>query len=110
MNVEFRKQEENITKLIDENFQITIAELNKSKYDIKELKNEINGSKTSSIYRKWTKVKIESLEKKHETFCVKVYDSQTYPKFVQSKLINLENRSRRNNVSIYGVTERNYET
>lgn len=55
-------------------------------------------------------MKIESLEKKHETFCVKVYDSQTYPKFVQSKLINLENRSRRNNVSIYGVTERNYET
>lgn len=39
--------EENITKLIDENFQITIAELNKSKHDIKELKNEINGSKTS---------------------------------------------------------------
>ena len=103
MNVELRKQEENITKLIDENFQITIAELNKSKHDIKELKNEINGSKTSLQFT-------ESLEKKHETFCVKVYDSQTYPKFVQSKLINLENRSRRNNVSIYGVTERNYET
>ena len=45
LNEEFAKQEENITKLINENFQTTMAGLKKSQDDIKELKNEINDFK-----------------------------------------------------------------
>ena len=37
LNEEFTKQEENITKLINGNFQTTMAELKKSEDDIKEL-------------------------------------------------------------------------
>ena len=37
LNQEFTKQEENITKLINGNFQTTMAELEKSQDDIKEL-------------------------------------------------------------------------
>ena len=45
LNEEFTKQEENITKLINGNFQTTMAELKKSEDDIKELKNDINDFK-----------------------------------------------------------------
>ena len=47
LNEEFTKQEENITKLINGNFQTTMAELKKSEDDIKELKNDINDFKAS---------------------------------------------------------------
>ena len=64
LNVEFRKQEENITKLINRNFQTTMVGLNKSQDDIKELKNEINDFKTSLQFRESElKEKVESLEK-----------------------------------------------
>ena len=52
----------------------------KSKDDIKELNNEINDFKTSlQCTEKVLKEKIKSLEKKHESICVKVdevYDTQ----------------------------------
>ena len=64
LNVEFRKQEENITKLTNRNFQTTMVGLNKSQDDIKELKNEINDFKTSLQFRESEpKEKVESLEK-----------------------------------------------
>ena len=48
LNDEFAKQEENITKLINGNFQTTTTELKKKSQDgIKELKNEINDFKAS---------------------------------------------------------------
>ena len=48
LNDEFAKQEENITKLINGNFQTTMTELKKKSQDgIKELKNEINDFKAS---------------------------------------------------------------
>ena len=65
MNEEFTKQEENITKLINGNFQTTMAELKKSQDDVKELKNEMNDFKSSLQFTEnEPKEKIESLEKK----------------------------------------------
>ena len=114
LNEEFTKKEENITKLINGSFQTTMAELKKSQDDIKELKNEINNFKSSLQFTEnELKEKIESLEKKYESICVKVdevYDTQIDPQFVHNKLIDLEDRSRRNNLRIYGVTEMNDET
>ena len=39
-----------------------------------------------------------------------VYDTQIDPEFVHNKVIDLEDRSRGNNVRIYGATETNDET
>ena len=69
LNEEFTKQEENITKLINGNFQTTMAELKKSQDDIKELKNEINDFKASLQFTEnKLKEKIESLEKNMKVF------------------------------------------
>ena len=49
------------------------------------------------------KKKIE-FRKKHESICVKVdefYGTQIDPEFVHNKLIDLADKSRRNNVRIY---------
>ena len=68
-NEEFTKQDENITKLINGNFQTTMAELKKSQDDIKELKNEINDFKASLQFTEnKLKEKIESLEKNMKVF------------------------------------------
>ena len=55
LNVKFTTQEENITKLINANFQTNMAELKKSQDDNKRVEkwNKWLQSK-SSIYRKWT--------------------------------------------------------
>ena len=114
LNEEFAKQEENITKLINGNFQTTMAELKKSQDEIKELKSEINDFKASLQFTaNELKEKIESLEKIHWCICVRVdevYDTQIDPEFVHNKLIDLEDRSRRNKLRIYGVTETYDET
>ena len=121
-NEEFTKQDENITKLINGNFQTTMAELKKSQDDIKELKNEINDFKASLRFTEnELKETIESLEKKkkrkqrvqkkkHESICVEVdenYNTQIDPEFVHNKLTDLEDRLRRNNLRICRVTETN---
>ena len=62
------------------------------------MKNKINDFKTSFQFTKnKLKERIESLEKKHESICLKVdevYDTQIDPGFVHNNLIDLENRSK----------------
>ena len=113
LNEEFMKQEGNITKLINGNFQTTMAELKKSQDDIKDLKNEINDFKASLQFTENELKKKIVFRKKHESICVKVdevYNTQIDPEFVHNTLIDLEDKSRRNNVRIYGVTETNDKT
>ena len=92
-----------------------MTELKKKSQDgIQELKNEINDFKASLQFTEnELKEKIQSLEKKHESICVRVdevYDTQIDPEFVHNKRIDLEDRSRGNNLRIYGVTETNDKT
>ena len=91
-----------------------MAELKRSQDNIKELKSEINDFKAILQFTENELTeKIGSQEKKHESIWVyvdKVYDTQTDPQFVHNKLIDLEERSRRNNLRIYRVTETNDET
>ena len=104
LNEEFTKQEENITKLNNGNFQTTMAELKKSQDDIKDLKNEINDFKVSLQFTENELKKKTEFRKKHESICVKVdefYGTQIDPEFVHNKLIDLADKSRRNNVRIY---------
>ena len=114
LNEEFMKQEEKITTLINGNFQTTMAELKKSQEEIKELKKEINDFKVSIQYTEdELNEKIENIEEKQENIYDRIdeiYEYQIDPDYVYEKLVDLEDRSRRNNLRIYGIEETNNET
>ena len=109
LNEEFTKQEVKITNLINSNFQTTMAEIKKSQDDIKDLKKEINDFKASLEFTE------SELQEKIESVCKQVdeiyeYQNEIDPEYINNKLIDLEVRSRRNNLRIYGITETNDES
>ena len=115
LNEEFTKQEVKITNLINSNFQTTMAAIKKSQ-DIKDLKKEINDFKTSLEFTESElQEKIENLKERHESICKQVdeiykYQNEIDPEYINNKLIDPEDRSRRNNLRIYGITETNDES
>ena len=111
---EFKKQEVNITKSISNNFTLTMKE-------IKSLKQEVNDLKESiEITQNDLGKKVADVEKKISTFEIKMdemYDYQIEPHYVndsllelQDKISKMEDRSRRNNIRVDGVTEEKGET
>ena len=111
---EFKKQEVNITKSISNNFTLTMKE-------IKSLKQEVNDLKESiEITQNDLGKKVADVEKKISTFEIKMdemYDHQIEPHYVndsllelQDKISKMEDRSRRNNIRVDGVTEEKGET
>ena len=111
---EFAKQEKNISNLINGNFEITMKEIKKSQDEIKDLRKEITEFKESLEFTEnELHGKIKKLEEKHESIkktVDEIYNSQVDSDFVYDKLIDLEDRSRRNNLRIYGISESKYET
>ena len=111
---EFAKQENG--NLINGNFEITMKEIRKSQDKIKELRKEINEFKESLEFTENGKKlhgKIKKVDEKHESIKKTtdvIYNSQVDSDFVYDKLIDLEDRSRRNNLKIYGISESKYET
>ena len=110
----FKKQEVNITKSISNNFTLTMKE-------IKSLKQEVNDLKESiEITQNDLGKKVADVEKKISTFEIKMdemYDYQIEPHYVndsllelQDKISKMEDRSRRNNIRVDGVTEEKGET
>ena len=111
---EFKKQEVNITKSISNNFTLTMKE-------IKSLKQEVNDLKESiEITQNDLGKKVADVEKKISTFEIKMdemCDYQIEPHYVndsllelQDKISKMEDRSRRNNIRVDGVTEEKGET
>ena len=111
---EFAKQEKNISNLINGNFEITMKEIRKSQDEIKDLRKEITEFKESLEFTEnELHGKIKKLEEKHGSIkktVDEIYNSQVDSDFVYDKLIDLEDRSRRNYVRIYGISESKYET
>ena len=101
---EFAKQEKNISNLINGNFEITMKEIRKSQDEIKDLRKEITEFKESlEFIENELHGKIKKLEEKHESIkktVDEIYNSQVDSDFVYDKLIDLEDRSRRNNLRI----------
>ena len=93
---EFRKQEVYITNIISSNFKITTEEIKKSQ--IKELKKEVTDLKSSMEH---TDADLSDLSNRVD----EIYDYQVDPEYVTNKLIDLEDRSRRNNLRIDGISE-----
>ena len=111
---EFAKQEKNISNLINENFEITMKEIRKSQDEIKDLRKEITEFKESLEFTEnELHGKIKKLEEKHKSIkktVDEIHNSQVDSDFAYDKLIDLEDRSRRNNLRIYGISESKYET
>ena len=94
---EFQKQEKNIVNIKSGNFEIIMKE-------IKDLKAEVSDPKDSL---KFTENAIEKKVEKLETELAdlegkvqEIWDYQINPDYIQHKLVELENRSRRNNLPV----------
>ena len=91
-----------------------MKEIRKSQDEIKDLRKEITEFKESLEFTEnELHGKIKKLEEKHESIkktVDEIYNSQVDSDFVYDKLIDLEDRSRRNNLRIYSISESKYET
>ena len=107
---EFEKQEKNIGNL-SANFKITMEEIKKSQDELKNLGKEICDLRSSLEFTENVKVKkLEERCKKMETELQEFYDNQIDPDYIYNKLVDLEDRCRRCNLRIDGVTEKKGET
>ena len=110
----FAKQENNISNLINENFEIKMREIRKSQDKTKDLRKEITEFKESLEFTEnELHGKIKKLEEKHKSIkktVDEIHNSQVDSDFAYDKLIDLEDRSRRNNLRIYGISESKQET
>ena len=100
---EFKKQEVHITNIISSNFKMTVEEIKKSQEQIKEPKKEVTDLKSSV---EQTDTDLNELSDRVD----EIYDYQVDPEYVTNKLIDLEDRFRRNNFRIAGISESRNET
>ena len=111
---EFEKQEKNLRNLISANFKIIVEEIKKSEDEIKNLGKEICDLTSSLEFSgNVLKKKIKKLEERcenMETELQEFYNNQIDPEYVYNKLVDIEDRSRRCNLRIDGVTKREGET
>ena len=102
---EFEKQQKNLLNLISGNFGITMTEIKKVQSAINELKASLEHTETV------LEVKVAKAEKKVEKLQEQInelWDYQVDPErfeFTERKIVELEDRSRRNNLRIDGITE-----
>ena len=111
---EFKKQEQNLAKIISGNHEITMQEIKSFKNEVNELKKRMeftqNGleERANNVEENICKVK-EDLKDIYEYQIdpVNVNDSLTD---IRNKLTELEDRSRRNNIRIDRIAEKPGET
>ena len=103
---EFEKQQKNLLNLISGNFDITMTEIKKVQSDINELKASLEHTETV------LEEKVAKAEKKVEKLQEQInelWDYQVDPErleFTERKIVELEDRSQRNNLRIDGITEK----
>ena len=98
---EFKKQAENIINLISGNFKLTMQEMHGLK-NVNDLRNSLEFTQNN------LEEKVDNVEKRMEKLdsdIQEIYEYQIDPKYVQYKLTELEDRSRRNNLRIDGIKE-----
>ena len=107
---EFEKQQKNLLNLISWNFDITMTEIKKVQSDINELKASLEHTETV------LEEKVAKAEKKIEKLKEQInelWDYQVDPErleVTERKIVDLEDRSRRNNLRIDGISEKENET
>ena len=107
---EFEKQQKNLLNLISGNFDITMTEIKKVQSDINELKTSLEHTETV------LEEKVAKAEKKVEKLQEQINELWDYQvdlerlELTERKVVDLEDRSRRNNLRIDGISEKENET
>ena len=99
---EFQRQEKNVVNIISGNFEISLKEIKDLKAEVSDLKDSLEFTK-NVIENKGEKLETEldDLEGKVQ----EIWDYQINPDYIQHKLVELEDRSQRNNLRIDGIEE-----
>ena len=98
---EFRKQHKNLLNLIRGNLEITMKEIKCIKTEMNNLSIEFTENVLVGKVQKCHE-KAEHLDERTR----EIYGWQLDPEYVHNKLVDLEDRSRRNNLRIDGITVR----
>ena len=107
---EFEEQQKYLPNLISENFDTTMTEIKKVQSDINEPKASLEYAETV------LEEKVAKAEKKVEKLQEQINELWNYQvdperlEFTERKIVELEDRSRRNNLRIDGITEKENET
>ena len=107
---EFENQQKNLLDLISWSFDVTMTEIKKVQSDVNELKSSLEHAETV------LEEKVAKAEKKVEKLQEQInelWDYQVDPErleFTERKIVELEDRSRRDNLCIDGITEKENET
>ena len=111
---EFAKQQQQISKVIENNLVITKQETGKLREEINDLKKSIEFTE-NVLEEKVAKVELNVCElqgkfKKVEENVAYMNDYIEDAKNIHNKLVELEDPSRRNNIRIDGIKEHNKES
>ena len=111
---EFAKQQQQISKIIENNLVITKQEIAKLREEINDLKKSIEFTE-NVLEEKVAKVEqnvceLQGKSKKVEEDVTYMNDYIEDAENIHNKLVELENRSRRNNIRIDGIKEYNKES
>ena len=107
---EFEKQQKNLLNLISGNFDITMTEIKKVQRDINELEASLEHTETV------LEEKVAKAEKKVQKLqeqIIELWDYQVDPErleHTERKIVDLEDRSRRNSLCIDGISDKENET
>ena len=107
---EFEKQQKNLLNLTSGNFDITMTEIKKVQSDINELKASLQHTETV-LEEKVAKAEKKVVELQEQTN--ELWDYQVDPErleLTERQIVDLEDRSRRNNLRINGISEKENET
>ena len=104
---EFAQQEKNISNLISENFSITKQQIEEVKKEVLDLRKNIEFTE-NQLEKKVNNAesKLAYIEHRIE----EIYDYQIDLEYIEQKLIDLEDRLRRNNLRVDGILETPGET
>ena len=104
---EFERQQQNILNIISGNFDIQMRWITKLKTKLSDLNQSLEFTE-DTLEEKVNDLKSEN--EKLKTKMKELYEYQIDPEFVENKLVELEDRSRRCNLRIDGVKETSNET
>ena len=101
---EFSKQQQQISKIIENNLVITKQEIGKLREEINDLKKVLNLLKM--FFRRRLQGKFKKVQEDVTYLNDYIEDAEN----IHNKLVELEDRSRRNNLRIDGIKEHNKES